>query len=245
MLMFMKRTTYIFLLLIYLIIATCTAKRSIRKKDVTHVLSKPVETWSFEECKEIIDRYSVANLKVDFEYRSDHSAIGRDIFIKATPFTREVIKAIVRKESIQRRFSVQEFRKRLKTELEDFTNYSLDEKSGKVINKLQDAENLLNEYTFNIYFLNMSDPYRTIQVYMAQEGFFLERDDGKFTRVMDMAGTDAMFTLDIDLYTMVTFSAFTDDGERIEFDENNMHQFKLIFTSFYKRPIKLEWKNLN
>lgn len=82
---------------------------------------------------------------------------------------------------------------------------------------------------------------------MAEEGFFLEREDGKFTRVIAMSGTDndAFFTLYNDLHTMVTFSAFTDDGERLEFNESNMHQFKLIFTSFQKEPIELEWKNLS
>ena len=135
----------------------------------------------------------------------------------------------------------------MKTELESFTNYTLDEQSGKMIKKGQGAENFLNEYTLAIYFLNISDPYRTTHVYMAEEGFFLERKDEKFLRVKDMSGTDSdvFFTLHNDLHTIVTFSAYTDDGERLEFNENTMSQFKLVFTSFQKEPIILEWKNLN
>ena len=243
----MKRTAYIFLLLIYLIILSCTASQRISNKELTELISIPAEAWSFENCEAIINRYSVANLKFDFEYRNENSAIGKNIFIKATPFTKEVIRAIVKKECIQRRFSIKEFRKRLKTELEYFTNYSLDEQVGKVITKLPDAENRVDEYTFEIYFLNISDPYRTIQVYMAEEGFFLEREDGKFTRVIAMSGTeqDVFFALYNDLHKMVTFSAFTDDSERLEFNESNMHQFKLIFASLQKEPIELGWKHLN
>lgn len=242
----MKRTTDIILLLIQLVILTCAAPENLSKKELTDLFSKPAETWSFEDCLAIIDKYSTANLSLDFQISRGSSAYGKDIFIRATPFTKEVIKAIVRKESIQRRFSVKEFRKRLKQELEDFTNYSLDEQSGLVIAKPPDAENRIDEYTFEIYFLNTTDPYRTIRVYMAEEGFFLEKEDGKFTRVVGISGTDqeAYFVLYSDLYTMVTFSAFTDNGERLDFNETNMPQFRLVFTSLQREPIELDWKHL-
>ena len=242
----MKRTTYIILLLIYLVILTCASPKKISKNELTDLISIPVEAWSFKDCLAIIDRYSTANLRLDFEISRGSSSYGKEIFIRATPFTKEVIKAIVKKETIQRRFSSKEFRKRLKQELEYFTNYSLDEQSGKVIEKTPDAENRVDEYTFKVYFLNVTDPNRTVHAYMAEEGFFLEREDKKFTRVIGMTGTDqeAYFTLYSDLHTMITFSAFTDYGERLGFDESNMYQYKLVFTSLQNEPIKLDWKHL-
>ena len=242
-----QRIIYIFLLLGYLIIMACAAPQRISNRGLSELLIKPAEIWNFEECLAIINRYSTANLSLDFEISRVSNSYDKNIYIRATPFTKEVIKAIVKKEAIQLRFTVQKFRKRLKQELEYFTNYSLDEQTGRVIAKPAEAENRIDEYTFDIYFLNTTDPYRTIRAYLAEEGFFLEREDGKYTRVINMTGTDqeAYFTLYSDLHTMVTFSAFTDSGERLEFNEHTMNQFKLVFTSLQIEPIVLNWKHLN
>jgi hypothetical protein len=244
--MSIKKTLLFYFALILL--ATSCATHPLQKishKERSRILSKPTETWKIEECEAIINTFSTANSDWDIEHPVDHSLYGMTISIKATPFTRDVVRAIVRKEAIERRFSVEKFRERLKEELESFTNYSLDAQTGEIIPKPRNAKNYLNEYIFKIYFVNVSDPYRTIEVYRAEEGFFLERDDGKFTRVSEISGIDTFFRLTDDLYTMVTFSAFTDDGERLEFNERTMPRFKLVFTSLQKKPIELEWKKIN
>ena len=242
----MIRPTKIIFVLLQLVILACAAPENISKKELTDLLSKPAEIWNFEECLAIINRYSTANLRLDFEITRSTSSFGKNIFIRATPFTKEVLQALVKKEAIQRRFTIRQFRERLKQQIEYFTNYSVDEGTGKIIEKPPDAENRVNEYTFEIYFLNITDPYRTIRAYLAEEGFFLEREDGKFTRVIGMTGTDdeAYFVLFSDLFAMVTFSAFTDDGERLVFNEDTMNQFRLVFTSLQNEPIVLDWKHL-
>ena len=234
----------LFGLLVMIVACTPPSLRKMSAQQVAQILAKPTETWSIDDCEAIINRYSVANAKWDPDGPVDNSLYGKKIYIAAIPFTRDVVRAIVRKEAIQRRFGVQKLRERLKTELESFTNYTLDEETGEVIPKPEDAENRLDEYTFKIYFANVSDPYRTVQVFRAEEGFFLERDDGKFTRVIDTSGIEAFFTLTDDLYTMVTFSAFTDDGERLEFNEKTMHRFKLVFAGLQRKTVELKWQKM-
>ncbi|RME01269.1 MAG: hypothetical protein D6814_01825 [Calditrichaeota bacterium] len=242
-----KKLSYFSLLLVPIAVIACAStSQNINKKAFRQALSKPVEAWTLEECEAVIHRYTVTSQRWGPAVASEFGQGGKSIYIRAMPFTREVVKAIVRKEAIQRRFSLQQFYQRLKEDLESFTNFTVDPQSHKIIKKSPDAQNYLNEYTFQVYFSNISDPYRTIYVYRAEEGFFLQRDDGKFTRVIDFSGTDSdpYFTLYNDIYTMVTFSAFTDNGERLEFNEKTIPHFKLVFTSFQKEPIELKWAEM-
>jgi hypothetical protein len=241
-----NRMIGIFLLLAILPMQGCEISQTVKKlppDDLGKLVSSNHEEWTHEECLRIIASYSAYNERGQSQKLSIGPRTYEDVYIYATPYTKNVVCARMRKESINRRTSPAQFRANLKDELEYYTNWTLDIDTGEIVSKASVGDSLLDEITFTVYFENISSPPRTIDVFRAEEGFFLENDSGDFTRVIAVAASefDENFIL-VNDYTMeLTFSLLTDDGKRLAYYENTYKNYKLVFNGLQKTPIVVEW----
>jgi hypothetical protein len=219
--------------------ATPLPARKVSKTSLDDALSKSPEIWTVHECEKVISYFTAYNQKGYNQKRSDYSIRTEDVFIKATALNRHVIAARTRKESLNRRLSSSELRERLKVELEDYTNFTLHPDSGEIVPKSVPQDSLLKEYSFLLYFENISLPHRNIEVYRAEEGFFLENEKGEFTRATDFWGLEIEenFVLLTDLKATITFSATTDGGKEFVLNEENLKNHKLVFNGLQSDPI--------
>ncbi|MFQ5627262.1 MAG: hypothetical protein ACE5I1_00765 [bacterium] len=228
--------------LVVLNVNSCAPTSQLTKAEITQLLAKHPESWTSQQCDSIIRSYTSSNIPGYDASNPYQSTLGNKVYIKAAPFNRHVICATVRKEAFQKRFSTQKFRQRLKEDLESFTNFTIDPQNGKITGKPKTAASV-DEFTFLVYFENITDPHRTIEVYKAEEGFFLEHKNGDFSRVKEISGSDIgnYFTLWGDLNAMITFSAFTDDGKRFSLNEGNIGEYRLVFNGLQEKSIVLRW----
>ena len=222
----------------------CSAVTIGPKDTSTDILSKKVETWTLEECNSVVKSYTLFNKKGYQEKVAVRSYKVVDVYIRATPYNKNVICAMTRKEAIQRRLPIAEFRKRLKKELESYTNYTLNPDTGDILSRQEIGGKLLNEYSFMVYFENISMPHRNVEVYRADEGFFLENEAGEFSRVIEISGyyVDDFFILDSPLNTIITFSSLTDDGKNLFPEKTELQNHRLVFNGLQTKPIVIEWK---
>ncbi|MCG8608496.1 hypothetical protein MJD09_26345 [bacterium] len=211
----------------------------ISKTSLDYILEKSPAVWTVPECEKVISYFTAYNQKGYNQKRSDYSVRTEDVFIRATALNKYVIAARTRKESLNRRLPSKVFKKRLKVELEDYTNFTLHADSVKLVPKSVPLDSLLKEYSFLLYFENISLPHRNIEVYRAEEGFFLENEKGEFTRALDFwgLGVEENFVLLSDLKATITFSAVTDEGKEIVLNEENMKNYKLVFNGLQPDPI--------
>ncbi len=214
-----------------------------KKKTVDAPLQQSPDSWSLDDCDNIMHYYTGLNKRGLKLLYNPGSRSAEKILIKAMPLNKHTISARMRKQAINRRLSTEEFHRRLQVELADYTNWTMDSTLTKIIHKSSIGDTLLNEITFKLRFQNISEPHSSIEVFRAEEAFFLENLNGEFTRVIALGGLDAddYFVLVSDLTQEFTFSLLTDAGKKLTYDEKTYNQFKLIFNGLQSNPIVVEW----
>lgn len=213
------------------------------KRNIEIILGSSPESWTVAQCEAVVKKFTAFNKKGYQSKISDYSIRTEDVYIKVTPLNEAVIAARIRKDAINKRWPLKAYRERLKVELEDYTNFTLDVDTGKIKSKQVPADSLLKEFSFLVHFENISLPFRNIEVYKAHEGFFLEDASGKYSRVIDFWGSEVEenFVLVSDLKGTITFSALTDDGEELQFDQDTMKGCQLVFNGLQTKPVIVKW----
>ncbi len=217
--------------------------RKLPKRNMDIVLSASPESWTVAQCEAVVKKFTAFNKKGYQSKISDYSVRTEDVYIKVTPLNEAVIAARIRKDAFNKRWPLKAYRERLKVELEDYTNFTLDMDTGKIKSKQVPPDSLLKEYSFLVYFENISLPHRNIEAYKAQEGFFLEDASGKYSRVIDFWGTEIEenFVLVSDLKGTITFSALTDKGEELLFHQDTMKSCQVVFNGLQLKPVIVKW----
>ena len=226
-------------ILVFIIYSSCVPAKRLSPKREPDFLSKTPQNWTYEECQAVLKKYIAYNKKGYNQKYSQYSLNTEDVFVEVTPLNKPVISALMRRDAINKRLSVPEYRERLKDYLKAYTNWTLNKK-GEIIAKTTE---LLDDYSFLVYFENISTPHRTIEEDDAYDGFFLENKKGKFSRVTEISGRDAdeYFVLVSDLKVTVTFSSKTDQNKKLNFNEKTYKDFKLIFNGLQSKPIIVQW----
>ena len=231
-----------FLFLSVFLFSACTASKVVTPEKYKNIISKPVNEWSYEDCDAMISKFTSFDQKGYEEKYVNVNYDGGKVFIKAVPLNETVIQAKIRKEAIIRRYSDDEYRNRLKDELEFYTNKTLNLQSGEVI--LNSGKGM-TETSFEVVFENISQPREPIELEYASEGFFLENVNGDFARVVDMSGyyVEDYFVLIDKLKAVITFSIFDDNDKSIFNGSNLTEGYRLVFNGFQPEPIVVEWGN--
>ena len=242
----MKFKNYIIPLPLILFLS-CTSLKVITPEKFTKIVSKPVELWSYEDCDNIILKYTSFNKKGYENKFVNVTNNGERVYIMATPLNEYVILAKIKKESIIRRYSENDYKKRLKEELEFYTNKTLNLSDGSIILKGGLEKFYQDKISFDITFENISEPREPIEIEYASEGFFLENSTGDFARVVDVSGyyVDDYFVLIDKLKMVVTFSIYDDNGKSLFNDTNSGKGHKLVFNGIQPEPILVEWGEEN
>ena len=223
----------------FIIFSACVPAKRLSQKKEPDFLSKVPQNWTYEECEAVLKKYIAYNKKGYNQKYSLYAQSYADVFIEVTPLIKPVICALMRSDAINKRLSVPEYRERLKDYLEAYTNWTLNEK-GEIIAKTTD---LLDDYSFLVYFENISTTHASIEEDGAYEGFFLENAKGEFSRVIEISGRDAdeYFVLVSDLKVTIVFSSKTDDNKKLNFNEKSYKDFRLLFNGLQTKPIIVEW----
>jgi len=227
----------IILLLFVTFLASCSSVSNVEKLTIVPILEKNITTWNLDECNTIIEHYSSTN-KIPEIFKTLRT---NDVAIKVLSLNKNVITAIVRKEIIEKRFDNNVFKYNLKEYLEEYSSYTLDTNIMKI--EIADS-NYSSGISFKLFLENVTDPFEPIFLEDGYSYFFLENQNGKFSRVNEVTGlyVEDYIQLDGYLNVVVTFSPFASDGSRL-FSSNDLDEnYKLIFNGLQKEPIVIEWK---
>ncbi|MEE9430131.1 MAG: hypothetical protein V3V16_03760 [Melioribacteraceae bacterium] len=215
----------------------CYARKYVDRKSISPLLKKNASEWSLDECDKIIDHYKSSTL-VNGVLNSPPKT---DVKIDVLLLNKNTIQALVRKEIIEKRLDSEDYKNNLKIYLEEFTSFTLDTNSLKIITA---DTNFTSGISFRLYLENITEPYRPIFLEDGYSYFFLENTDAKFSRIIDVTGlyVEDYIQLDGYLNVVVTFSPFASDGSML-FQTNNLDEdYKIIFNGLQKKPIIIEWK---
>jgi hypothetical protein len=150
------------------------------------------------------------------------------------------IKAMSRKEVIEKRLKPEEYYKILNSYLTDFTSLKYDKNRKEIIEASPDFN---KGYCFKVYFENISDPYRPIFLEDGYSYFFLENQIGEFSRVTEVTGlfVEDYFQLDGYLDAIITFSPFSNTGKQM-FNSKDLNQsYRLVFNGLQNDSIVIQW----
>jgi hypothetical protein len=231
------KTLKLFLLLFALIITSCTPTKFVNKQRIISILPRDASKWTLEECNKIIDFYSVTNSGSQL---FNTAPLNLKVFIRALPLNKTVIKAIARKEVIEKRLNEDEYFPLLEDLLKEYTSLTYDPKRKSIV---ESDSNYTKGYSFKLYFENKSDPFEPIFLEDGYSYFFLENMDGNFSRVIEVMGLYAEDYIQLDGYlnVIVTFSPFAADGKRL-FDSKDLNEgYRLVFNGLQSEPIVIEW----
>ncbi len=145
-------------------------------------------------------------------------------------------------EAILQRLTNKDFYSRFKSNLEEFTRFTLNE-HNKITYNISLPKDSSNGISFKLYFKNLSEPYRPIDLENGYGYFFLENNERNFSRVISIRGSyaDYNFVLFDYLRVTVTFSEFNDRGNKLFEGEKDLKDFRLIFNAIDDKPIILRW----
>jgi len=221
-----------FLLLIF-IFFSCSFQTNYYKKTV-NVFPKDATKWNLAECNEILDFYTTDN------FSDPTIKTVQKVYIKVLMLNKTSIKALARKEVIERRLQENDFYNILETYLREFTSLTYNNKRNEII---EVDPNYSNGYSFKIFFENISNPYERIFLQNGYSYFFLENMNGDFSRVINVTGrfVEDYFQLDDYLYTNIRFSPFATNNKRL-FDSKDLNEsYKLVFNGLQMEPIVIKW----
>jgi hypothetical protein len=233
----------IFLLVIFsFLIFNCSTTKNISPKKLNKILKTNSEEWTRQDCESVIKGFTQSNL-INYEQNIvSLSYLSKKVFIKATPLNLNVIQAKARREAIDRRLNKEQYYQILIEKLEFFTNLSLNTETGELLSPdLQD--DIKKEFSFDVYFENISDPHQVIELEGAYDGFFLENKDGNFGRVVGITGyfADEYFILDGTLQVTITFSCIDDKGKDLFPSGEEIKEYSLVFNGLESKPIVMKW----
>ncbi|MFZ1291858.1 MAG: hypothetical protein WAR79_17300 [Melioribacteraceae bacterium] len=232
----MKKIIISFILI--LLFTSCATSNYVTKDTISKILKKNVEVWTLDECNEIINFYTSGNISNQL---LTVGYVNPKVKIKSTLLNTLSIKAIAKKEVIEKRLSENDYYKILKSYLIEFTNFTYDEKLNKIVETGSDS---LKGYSFKMYFENISSPYEPIFLEDGYSYFFLENMNGEFSRVMNVSGlfVEDYFQLDGYLNAIITFSPFTENGKPIFNSKDLNENYKIVFNGLQTEPITISWK---
>jgi hypothetical protein len=215
----------------------CTSTTYLNNKKIVEILPKAAVIWSLDDCNKILDFYTADN-STNQIFQS--SPINKKVYIKALLLNKASVKALARKEVIEKRLDDKEFYSVLETYLKEFTSLTYNDSSKKII---EADSSFAKGYSFNIHFENISNPYEPIFLEDGYSYFFLENMTGEFSRVTEVSGlfVEDYFQLDDYLDAIITFSPFSTIGKRL-FDEKDLNEsYKLVFNGLRNDSISVQW----
>lgn len=232
-----------FLFLAIIFFASCSSSKIVTTAKFEKIISKPVEQWTYEDCNNIVLKYSSFNQKGYDNKYVNVTDNGAKVFIRAVPLNENVIQAKIKKEAIIRRYKEEDYKNRLKEELEIYTNKTLNMEDGSMILKEGIERFQYDKMSFEVVFENISEPREPIEIEFASEGFFLENANGDFSRVVEMSGyyVEDYFVLIDKLKAVITFSIYDDNGKSIFYGDNIKKGYRLVFNGFQPEPVVVEW----
>lgn len=234
-----------FLILSAFVFISCTSSNVITPAKFNKITAKSVSEWTYQDCEDVITKYTSYNKKGYADKYINVNSNGEKVYITAYPLNENVIQAKVRREAIVRRYSEENYKNRLKEELEYYTNKTVNMNDGGIILK-EGPERFQNDkLSFEVVFENISEPREPIEIEYASDGFFLENANGDFTRAVDMSGyyVEDYFVLIDKLKAVITFSVYDDKGKNIFYGDNINKGYRLVFNGFQPEPVLVEWAN--
>ncbi|MCB0747053.1 MAG: hypothetical protein KDC90_06255 [Ignavibacteriae bacterium] len=226
-----------FLLTLISLLTSCITPTYVNKKEIIKILPKDAVTWNLEECNEILDFYTTDNSPKNLFQKAP---INQKVYIKVLLINKLTVKAMSRKEVIEKRLDEKDYYIILNNYLNDFTSLKYDESRNEIV---EADPNFTNGYSFKIYFENISDPFTPIFLEDGYSYFFLENMKGDFSRVTNVTGlfVEDYFQLDGYLTAILNFSPFAENGKRI-FEAKDLNEsYKLVFNGLQLDPIVIQW----
>ncbi len=219
------------------LLSNCTSTKIVTKETVNNLQMVDPSNWSLDDCNTIIKYYKTTNYEGNILSNIPHTSVK----IEVIPLNKDVVSAFARKETIEKRYTNKEFLQNLKVNLDEYTSYTLDTTTNKII--IADT-NFTNGYSFKTYFENIYNPFKPIFLEDGYSYFFLENEKGDFSRVLKVTGMYAEDYIQLDGYlnVVMTFSPFADNGKRLFTSKDLVENYRLVFNGLQKKPIILEWK---
>lgn len=216
---------------------SCSSIKYVNKKNITNIFNKGAINWNLEECNKILDFYTADNLSNRIFQKAP---LNQKVFIKVLLLNKTSIKAMSRKEVIEKRLKSEEYYAILENYLSEFTSLKYDKKKNEII---EADPNFTKGYTFKIYFENISDPYQPIFLEDGYSYFFLENQSGEFSRVTEVTGlfVEDYFQLDGYLDAIITFSPFSNSDKRLFNTKDLNESYRLVFNGLQDDSIVIQW----
>jgi len=234
----MKNKIYfIFLILSIYFFHSCTSVNYVNKKKLVKIFSKDAVNWNIDECNKMLDFYAADNITHQF---LNSSPINQNVLIKILLLNKATIKAMSRKEVIERRLKSEEYYSILDSYLTAFTSLKYDKTRNEII---ESDPNYTKGYCFKVYIENISDPFQPIFLEDGYSYFFLENKEGDYSRVTEVSGLYAEDFIQLDGYlnVVITFSPFAVGGKRLFSSKNLNESYKLVFNGLQETSIEIEW----
>ena len=216
---------------------SCSSTTYVNKKSISNIFSKEAKNWELSECNKILNFYTADNLSNRiFQY----APINQKVFVKALLLNETTVKAMSRKEVIEKRLKPEEYYDILANYLSQFTSLKYDKTRNEII---EADPNFTKGYCFKIYFENISDPYKPVFLEDGYSYFFLENQSGEFSRVTEVSGlfVEDYFQLDGYLDAIITFSPFSAAGKRLFETKDLNESYRLVFNGLQDDSIVIQW----
>jgi hypothetical protein len=225
------------ILIISFTLISCSSINYVNKKIVADIFPKDAVGWSLEECNKILNFYTADNQTNQIFQKAP---LNQKVFVKALLLNKTSIKAMSRKEVIEKRLKPEEYYDILANYLTQFTSLKYDKKRNEII---EADPNFTKGYYFKIYFENVSDPYQPIFLEDGYSYFFLENAKGEFSRVTEVTGlfVEDYFQLDGYLDAIITFSPFSSNGKRMFETKDLNESYRLVFNGLQDDSIVIQW----
>lgn len=223
-------------ILFVVFLSACTSSIYVRKNTLTSLVNGNPLEWDLVRCNKILEFYTIEN-RVNKIFSKGE--INKRIYIKAIPLNINTVKALSRKEIIEKRLKNEEYYGILSFYLKEFTDLRLDPKTSKII-EINDSS---RGYSFKVYFENITSPYSPIYLEDGYSYFFLENSNGDFSRVNNVSGlfVDDFFRVDDFLDAIITFAPTNDEGKKLFSSSNLEESYTLVFNGLEKEPLRLSW----
>ena len=216
---------------------SCSSIKYVNKKNLSITFSKDAKNWELSECDKILNFYTADNLS---NHIFQTAPINQKVFVKALLLNETTVKAMSRKEVIEKRLKPEEYYDILANYLSQFTSLKYDKTRNEII---EADPNFTKGYCFKIYFENISDPYKPVFLEDGYSYFFLENKNGEFSRVTEVSGlfVEDYFQLDGYLDAIITFSPFSAAGKRLFETKDLNESYRLVFNGLQDDSIVIQW----